>query len=128
MEAKVVAPRDVCSCYVLALDVSLLRTFNSPLYYFFNTRGGICFEVSTAVIAQAMVFWAVIPCTFVGGYLRFGDTFCPHHQGCNRDDELNQFLIVHTPTLKMKVACSSEISVSAYKSTRCHNSEGHGVK
>jgi hypothetical protein len=27
------------------------------------------------------VFWVVTPCGLVGGYQRFGGTYCLHHQG-----------------------------------------------
>jgi hypothetical protein len=45
------------------------------------------------------------------------------HFPCKLPIKPNQFLILHTPVLKMEAVCYFEISASAYKSRRCHNNK-----
>jgi hypothetical protein len=40
----------------------------------------VTFEILTAVKIPMMVFWAMMPCGPVGGYQRFGGTYCLHLQ------------------------------------------------
>jgi hypothetical protein len=46
---------------------------------------------------------------------------------CNLPTYPSQYLNLHTSNLKMEAACSSETLVSAYKTTRCHNTGGHNL-
>jgi hypothetical protein len=39
------------------------------------------FEVLTAAKMLMLFFWIVTPCTLVGRYQRFGETYCLHLQG-----------------------------------------------
>jgi hypothetical protein len=51
-----------------------------------------------------VVFWVVTPCELVGGYQRFGATYC---------------------LLKMEEVCCSETLVPTYKSPRRYDPEDH---
>jgi hypothetical protein len=52
-----------------------------------------------------LVFWVATPCGLVGGYQRFGGTYCLYLQGWWR----------------LETVCSSKTLVSAHKSTRRNN-------
>jgi hypothetical protein len=69
----------------------------------------LIFEVLTAVKMSMFVFWVATPRWLVGGYQRFGGTYCLHLQD--------------TSTLKTKASCSFETLVSVYRSTRRYNPE-----
>jgi hypothetical protein len=59
-----------------------------------------------------LLFSVVTSCRLIGGYQRFGETHCLHLQPLSPSS-----------TLKMEIVCFSEMLVSTYGYTRCHNPE-----
>jgi hypothetical protein len=74
---------------------------NFPLY--------LRFAILTVVKVSIVVFWAVPPCSFVGGYQHLGGTYHLHFRGW-------------TSVPKMAAVRYSE-TLTNYNTTRCHNPE-----
>jgi hypothetical protein len=73
-------------------------------------------QVLAAVKVQIMVFWVVAPCSLVGGFKRFGGTYCLHLQSRSKVQAIRSYetLLNHlydymVSKPKKKTKCDKEV-------------------
>jgi hypothetical protein len=75
------------------------------------------FDIFTVVKMWIVVIWVVTPCDLVGGYERFGGTYCFHLQGGSGGYTFRAI------ALMMEAGRTSETSADFYQTTRHNNPE-----
>jgi hypothetical protein len=96
-----------------ALHPQLRQATEYVWLYFTNFHGGDCYEYGRMGCDTMYIY---------GRYGRFGETSLPLRLGLMTTLLVMPiFKKLYTLTLKIKVACSSETSVSVHISTWCHN-------